>query len=223
MKALKTFYKPVGKSRKAMIDFLQGHFRYDTMSSWNKATSYANKVKIWDVIPSELRDKAFQVMETGDAYDGINMAIDEWARKYDYKWQAGFNGRSGGYLVMYQGGQRPSQHKSYCTKCYQKNFTPIEETGTKCGACGAEARRNYDKPLMETFSYPGKGLDMDRDYSEWDTQALMARVALVQDFDKLCDAVVTEFISLCESYDVEDEEYTVKKTRRVLVEKAEVK
>jgi len=36
-------------------------------------------------------------------------------------------------------------HKSYCTSCYQRNFTTIEETGTKCGKCGLETRvnRNY--------------------------------------------------------------------------------
>lgn len=42
-----TFYekKVNTKDRKEMIAFLKNHFRYDTMNSWNRSTSYANNVK----------------------------------------------------------------------------------------------------------------------------------------------------------------------------------
>lgn len=34
------------RSRKAMVEFLTSHFRYDTMNSWNRMTSYAHSVKM---------------------------------------------------------------------------------------------------------------------------------------------------------------------------------
>ena len=44
---MKRFSVPVDlRSRKEMTDFLQTHFRYDTMNSWNYATSYACNLKI---------------------------------------------------------------------------------------------------------------------------------------------------------------------------------
>ena len=45
---MKTFYTDVDlRSRKAMTAFLLKHFRYDTMSSWNQADSYACNLKIY--------------------------------------------------------------------------------------------------------------------------------------------------------------------------------
>jgi hypothetical protein len=103
MQPKKTFYQKVNKvSKKAMIEFLQNHYRYDTMNSWNRSTSYANKVKVWNVIPSELQDKVFELMEADSDgfYIPINDILSNW--EADNKpYSAGFNGRSGGYIVMY--------------------------------------------------------------------------------------------------------------------------
>ena len=39
---MKKFFTPVDlRSRAAMTAYLDGHFRYPTMNSWNQATSYA--------------------------------------------------------------------------------------------------------------------------------------------------------------------------------------
>ena len=44
---MKKFHQKLDyRSRKAMVGFLKNHFRYDTMSSWNRASSYANNMKI---------------------------------------------------------------------------------------------------------------------------------------------------------------------------------
>ena len=37
------------RSRKAMTEFLENHFRYSTMNSWNGSTSYANNVKYYNL------------------------------------------------------------------------------------------------------------------------------------------------------------------------------
>jgi len=51
------------RSRSAMVGFLQGHFRYDTMSSWNRLTSYANNVKFHRLgLSSSQDDKAYELL-----------------------------------------------------------------------------------------------------------------------------------------------------------------
>lgn len=94
-------------SKKQMAEYLDRHFRYNTMNSWNLSTSYANQVKIWDFVPQDLRSKAFQILEQGEVFEDINIITRmEFDQKHNHEWQIGFNGRSGGYMVLYQGGQR---------------------------------------------------------------------------------------------------------------------
>lgn len=209
--------KKVGKSRAAMIEFLRGHFRYNTANSWNRATSYAHNVKIYRVIPRDLQDKAFEILEQGQVSDGINFLFDDFMRKHAGTWQAGFNGRSGGYLVLYIGGSRPSAYKSYCVECGQGNCTTTDG-GNKCGRCGENSRINYEPIPTEYFSYPGKGVDMEDDFEEWDIDALRDRVKIVKEFDALADAVVNTFIAACKGYDVVEKTVMVPKTVKVLRE-----
>lgn len=94
------------RSRKAMIEFLTNHFRYNTMNSWNASTSYANCVKIYTLdIPSELMDKAYEVIGSDDL-DVSDFAENIEAIMLDFHnltgYTIGCNGRSGGYLVLYE-------------------------------------------------------------------------------------------------------------------------
>ena len=44
------YYKEVDKRyREAMTAFLKKHFRYHTMNSWNRSTSYANNIKLYNL------------------------------------------------------------------------------------------------------------------------------------------------------------------------------
>jgi ribosomal protein L37E len=205
------------RSKKAMATFLAEHFRYDTMSSWNRSTSYANDVKIHNVVPSELQDKAYDIIGAEDAYFWINDMIAEWNAEQGYVWQVAFNGRSGGYLVLYQGGSKPSEHKRICRSCGQKNF---KAESVKCGRCGSDNMHDYAG--VETYAYGGRGTDDEMDlegFMEWDMYQLRNRVELVQKFDALCDAVVDQFIEICKDYDaIEEVEYvptTVKRLHEV--------
>ena len=79
--------------------------RYYTMNSWNNSTSLAYNLKIYNVIDRELQDACYELLNVDYFYENyINPLIHEFDRKYNYEWQAGFNGRSGGYLVLYIGG-----------------------------------------------------------------------------------------------------------------------
>ena len=69
--------------------------RYYTMNSWNLTMAPAYNLKVHTVIDSDLQNKVYELMDTEYFYDDINMMIEDFAIEFDYKWQAGFNGRSG--------------------------------------------------------------------------------------------------------------------------------
>lgn len=79
--------------------------RYYTMNSWNLSQSLAYNLKIYNVIDHDLQDACYELLDVEDFYDlYINPLIHDFDYLNDYEWQAGFNGRSGGYLVLYKGG-----------------------------------------------------------------------------------------------------------------------
>ena len=44
------YYKEIDKRyREVMVAYLKKHFRYNTMNSWNRSTSYANCIKLHHV------------------------------------------------------------------------------------------------------------------------------------------------------------------------------
>lgn len=203
----KTFYKPVDKrSRAAMTAFLADHFRYDTANGWNRSTSYACSLKLFHLgLPRAMEDKLFDMLEVPEFYEPINELRQEFAGKHHYLWQAGFNGRSGGYLVLYQGGCRSSSHRSYCTRCGQRNFTSVSETGTRCGRCGEQTRVDFKQPPLEVFAYPMRDVDGGEDFEDWSLWDLQQRTALVQEFDRLADDIVTAGIEMAEKFEVREE------------------
>lgn len=86
--------------------------RYWTMNSWNKSKSLAYNMKIYNIFPMKYQNAVYALMDEPDAYSTVNCLISAFTHKYNYKWQAGFNGRSGGYLVLYSGGIRDG--RPYC-------------------------------------------------------------------------------------------------------------
>lgn len=93
----KYFVKKVNKSNnKDMYNFLKGHFTYFTLNSWNGLKSIANNVKLYNI---DLDYDLLDILEE-DEYYLVNNLIREWENNHrDYN--VGFNGRSGGYLVLY--------------------------------------------------------------------------------------------------------------------------
>lgn len=126
---MKRFYQSVDKrSRKAMVSFLKSHERYNTANSWNHSTSYAHNLKIYGLgIEATLADKLYDLIDTEGFYELLGYPMHDFAVVHNYQWQAAMNGRSGGYLVLYQGGTKKSEFHSYCTACGQKEF-PLSQT-----------------------------------------------------------------------------------------------
>lgn len=214
------YYKQVDKRwRKALVAFLKGHFRYPTMNSWNRSTSYANCIKLHQVDkPSDIdEDSWWQMLEIPHWRKILSDLLEDFARHYDFQWQAGINGRSGGYIILYRGGIKPSGYKSYCTRCGQKNYQAVSEVevGT-CGRCDAQARINFKQTHMQVFTWPGKDVDMVEDFDDWTLSELQQRVVLVQSFDRLADDIVGAYVDLCKNHRITEKEILVPKTIKVL-------
>lgn len=169
-------------SREDMISFLLNHFRYDTMSSWNRTTSYAHCIKIHHDLglPDDIEDGKWDMVFNDGWIDHLRNLIDLFDEFHDHNWQAGTNGRSSGYLVLYQGGMRNG--KVVC--------------------------------------FPGKSMDQDEDFHDWDLEQLRAKVDLVCDFDMLATDIAIDFVSFCRTYDVVEETIMVPKKINVLKEKS---
>ena len=216
--ARRLFSKRVDKrSRAEMTAYLSGHFRDNTMNSWNRSTSYACNMKLYKLgLDQETEDKLWDMIQVPEFYEWLNERIEDFNWQHNYLWQAGWNGRSGGYLVLYQGGTKPSGYRSYCTKCGQKNYTSIAETGNWCGVCNEEARVDYIKPPMQIFSFPGRDVDMDEDFEDWSLYELQQRTELVQEFDRLADDIVAEALYIAQNHSVEERTVYMPTTELVL-------
>jgi len=214
------FYKQVNlKKRGEMIAFLKKHFRYDTMNSWNRSTSYANTIKLYKIEkPVDIDDDIWSEMLSITQWQNkLSDLLEDFGRAHNWQWQAGINGRSGGYVVLYQGGIKTSGYKSHCTHCGQRNYKEVLEGQTGvCGRCEAKARVNYSQTHMQVFTFPGRDVDMGEDFRDWGMEELRQRVRLVQEFDQLCDDISSEYIDTCKNYRISEEEIFVPETIKVL-------
>lgn len=161
------YYKDVDyNSFEEMFNFLVNHFEYDTMNSWNQMRSIAHNVKVYN-LPVDSSD-ALKALEE-DNYFTINQMIEDWEADHPGT-SVGFNGRSGGYLVL-----GSSKHHGHIFK---------DEYLSPC---------NYD-------SYESWKEDVETYYESLDNfkPILEDEVKLVQEFDKLCDDLVEQVKFLIE-------------------------
>jgi hypothetical protein len=204
------------RTKKAMVAFLCDHFRYHTMNSWNRATSYAACIKLHQIIPNEINPEAYNFLQTEEAFRDGNEIIREFERRWNYEWQIGSNGRSNGYLVLLKGGIREPKNsfKRYCSNCGQGNY---KEGANVCGRCHQEGLIDY--PFVQTFT-SGASVDEDlEDFESWDVDSLRDRVDVVWDFDKTVEKVKEAFIDFVRGHKVIEKEIMVPKTVHVAVPK----
>jgi hypothetical protein len=199
------------RTRAEMVAFLRDHFRYDTMNSWNRSTSYAVQIKVSQLnLQSEDTDACYEMLAVEDARSasGYSEVLRDFGRRHKDEWQTGTRGSRGGYLVLCQGGRRPSGVKSRCIKCGGLNYQPVGDTPRDCGYCHAKgALRNFE--IEEVFIYQGKATDADAVFEDWSLYDLRERVKLVWDFDQTCEKACRCFLAYAQQYRV------VKKTIRV--------
>lgn len=195
-------------TREEMVAFLRDHFRYDTMNSWNRSTSYARNVKIYNLgLTHEQEMRAHELLEVRNTFDEINEIIHEFGADHDFRWQAGFNGRSSGYIVLYQGGKRDKGYKTRCDKCSKLTWYEIEQP-CKMDSCDGTLRL-LKSLVFEAFSYPGKGVDMDEEFENeeaWSDDAIKDRYVLVKEFDQMADDCISIFKHLIDNFRVVEKE-----------------
>ncbi len=222
MSGLMTDYTPPAdkpRTKKAMTAYLEGHPRYDTGNSWNAATSYARKIKLNCLtFPDKATENAAYAIIGSDTDwwrdAGLRELIREFDERWNHSWQLGTNGRSGGYLVLYQGGTEPSGFKSYCTECGQRNYREAAAGDDVCGVCHEPTRVNYEKPPVRVFTWAYRGVDMVKDYAHWNKDALAARTEVVWDLDQTVERMAKTFIDYCRDRRVVEEVVMVPQTVR---------
>jgi hypothetical protein len=187
-------------NREEIIEFLSKHFKYDTINSWNRSTSYARNIKIHRLgLTREQENRAYEIIQADGAYDKINGIIRDFGVTNDYRYQIGFNGRSGGYLVLYHGGKNDPDYK------------------TRCKMSGCDGTLTLLKsPVFQVFTQPGKGMDMEQDFEDWEDDSLRSRYDLVKEFDTTVDECISVFKTLVDSCKVVEKEIMVPKTIRVM-------
>jgi hypothetical protein len=203
------------RSRAAMIAFLDGHRRYFIMNSWNGATSYANCVKVHrlGLTPAQL-ERAWDLLEMPEIFHAIRTGFYRWSEARKWEWSIGFNGRSSGYLVLYNGGI--DWHNARTAQCDECGRTTFHKQETPCTYSGCDGTlRVMPRPAPQIYVRPGLGIDEHEDWSEWDLGSLRERARLVQDFDRACGLAVATFAGFCNTYRVVEK--TVPRPTRVKV------
>jgi hypothetical protein len=188
---------------KDKLAFLKGHFRYYTTNSWNRLHSYAVNIKVSRLnLTHEQSGACYDMLSSDDAMRGFRDCLELLEIETDYTFQIGINGRSDGYAVLYTGGRKPTDHKSYCTTCGQQNWTSVTETGTRCGHCGGMTREDYKEPHMVPYTKT-TGLDQNADWGDkeyWDANRIRARFDEVWAFDKCVESACRAFVEFATTH-----------------------
>lgn len=98
-------------SVKSMWEFLHDHFTYFTLNSWNGLRSIAHNVKLYNLSLSGDWIEVLKYLEDESDSGGLQFEISDAIREFETEWKGytiGFNGRSGGYIVLYS--ERNSGH-----------------------------------------------------------------------------------------------------------------
>ena len=180
--------------------------RYNTLNSWNLSTAPAYNLKIYKVINDDLQDKVYEMMSVEGFYNEINYLINEFNRKHNYQYQAGFNGRSGGYLVLYNGG---SNTKYYTKEDFDKKNSYdgrvyiSDRWGWRVYEEAEELGLTDKEITTSIYTQPGRGIAEGE-----------APGDVLRSFRKLAVDIVKHTEYTARNYNVVDEEYTT--TRKVI-------
>jgi len=85
-----------------MVSYAELSIRYYTMNSWNRSTSYANNIKLYNIDkPADIdSDRWWEMLGLTQWHEKLSDLLEDFGRKHNWLWQAGINGRSGGYVVL---------------------------------------------------------------------------------------------------------------------------
>lgn len=150
-------------STKSMWNFLKDHFQYSTLNSWNGLASIAHNVKLYNLKLDgdwgQVLDYLYDEADCG----ALQVLIQDELQDFIFKhpgYAVGFNGRSGGYLVLYNA----HDYQSVLPSCVEQ-YETYEDFKS-------DIKNNY---------YGERVCDY--------LSVLRQAVELVRDFDRLCDSL----------------------------------
>jgi hypothetical protein len=148
-------------SPKSMWNFLREHFQYPTLNSWNGERSIAHNVKLYNLKLDGDWTVALRFMQDEADSGALQIQVDELTRDFEDRtgYRVGFNGRSGGYLVLYN----PNDYRSVLPE-WITNYMDYAEF--------KEDTKNYYGSCIKDFK-----------------DDLVKYVTLVREFDRLCDTL----------------------------------
>ena len=148
-------------STKSMWNFLKNHFTYWTMNSWNRQQSIAHNVKVRNLkLEGDSSTVLKYLFDEADCA-GLQTRIDDEISAFEQDnpyYRVSFNGRSGGYLVLYN----KNDNGSILPECVDQydSYKDFKEE-VRSGWNGYRVS-DFDRELRDT-------------------------VEIVREFDKLCD------------------------------------
>ena len=165
-------------SVKSMWNFLKNHFTYYTLNSWNRQSSIANNVKLYNLALDGDWTVAMKYLFDEADCAGLQTFIEDEIREFEDEhpyYEVASNGRSGGYLVIYE----KHGHGSILPECVSDYDTYEDFKQTIKDSWYCETVSDYLKELRDA-------------------------VEIVRAFDRLCDRLrdlVNEFSM--KSFDVD--------------------
>lgn len=175
-------------SPKSMFNFINGHFTYHTLNSWNRLESIANNVKLYNLNLDGDWGTALNYLYDSQDVGGLQEEIRDmiWMWEHDHPgYSLGFNGRSDGYLVIYN-------HDRHRGTVNFQNILPDHLLGFDTYE---EWKESIKEPWYGSRDNVSNYIPELREYTE-----------LIRSFDKLCD----EIRNLVNEYSKMDYEADVK-------------
>ena len=90
-------------SYKKKLEYIDRFFKYWTMNPWNRTQSFAFNIKVYNIIPKDLRDKAYDLLGIDDPtfWKYVSNETNSIVKHFcGNNYSVYTNGRSGGYLVL---------------------------------------------------------------------------------------------------------------------------
>lgn len=145
---------------KSMWEFLHNHFTYSTCNSWNSGRSIAHNVKLYNLkLKGDWTTAArflFDDQDIGDLQILIQEKIEDFVAAHSM-FRVYFNGRQGGYLVLYNRDNNYSILPDFIT-----DYDNYEHFKSYVKTCYGQTVKEF-------------------------TEELRVWTELVRDFDRLCD------------------------------------
>lgn len=169
------------------FNYIKQHFTYYTMNSWNRDTSIANNIKIYNLpLTKEQRDKAYDIIcdeclsaELWDCY--LIPCIKNFEEKYNNNYNIYSNGRNNGYFVLVgKKGYKVVNEDIECAETYKELVSNFKGD---YGWAHLDAQREARQEIEDTFD-------------------------LIVEFDNACDETLAEFIYVLDNVDIQTKTYT---------------